>query len=314
MTAPVLFRRTSDPWGRPSEGAPPLHSTRSLLGSPKPLLDAWGRPISGADAPATPPTHGLTWPGALIAYRNLWDAFVVGTIRAGLSAAQAYRTLAAGGTVDAALEPIGAAHPDPAVYSALAEALEGGMNTELGNWNQFANKADWEIMLNAGSYLQEYQRVVRQVGTRDQPNIHMQFPAMNLPEPPGIDVQAVTIGQLQGIGVVASGVLELMGMGTSGAFETMGKVTESGQKVLGAAADTVVTLKDVLPWAIGGIGLLALALIVLAGTKTGSASIGSVARSIRVVPDPSPPSPRNLDPDALVVVPSPPELPPAAET
>lgn len=303
MPSPVLFRRTSDPWGRPSTGAPPLHSARSLLGEPKPRLDAWGRPLVGVDSapPVLPPTHGFTWAGELLAYRKLWDDYVMGTVRAGLAAGAAYRTLASGGAVsDPTLQPANV-QTDLTVYASLAGVMEDTANFDLQNWNQFAGKADWEIMVFAGNYLQEYQRIVKQVGQRDQPYIRRQFPALPLPAPPGLDAQAAVIGRLQGLSIVGSGVLELLGIGASGSLEVAGKVTAEGGKVLGAAADTVVTLADMLPWAIGGIGLLALALIVVAGTKAGSESIGHVSRAVRIVPDPSP---RGIDPDALIIVPS----------
>jgi hypothetical protein len=325
----VLLRVTGDPWGRPATTRPPLHSTRSLLGVPKARADAWGRKQvakTGDDPPAPPPTHGLTWAGELLAYRTLWDPYVLGVIQAELDGAGAYRTLAAGQKVEDAQAPaIGTNEhpPDAGTLALLATTLEASANNLLFRWNVHRDTPDWEIVVYAGNILQDEQKVVLQAGMHAQ-NLRTAFPKLPIPDPPTPSAQTAVLGRIESLGIVAHGVLELIGMAADGSVGTLGAIEKGAGSVAEATGDTLITLEKVLPWIVAGVGAIAALFVVAAMTKSGSRSITSVARAATLDPERGPveepreefvphaiPLPRRapalprreeLDPDALVMV------------
>jgi hypothetical protein len=222
------------------------HDVATLQG-PQPRRYNTGPIRAGADAPATPPTHGIVTPGDVLAYRALWDDYVTGTARA----AVAYPAPA---PANINLQRYGAHPPDASILQLQADTEQSYSDAIMLRWNVHANTPDATILLNAGSILQDFQDTVLRVGQFYQPLIAEDCPAVALPAVPSEDAQTQVIARLEGLGVVVHGVLQLLAIGAGGALDTYGAIGSVVKK--GAEAIT-----SPLPWiclGLAGVGALAL--------------------------------------------------------
>jgi hypothetical protein len=226
---------------------------------------------TGQAAPTAPadasPTHGLVTPGDVLSYRGLWDEYVMGTVRAGMACADAWDAAAAGAaqsppiTAPASinLAQFGAHPPDAATLRVLAQSERASATALETLWNLHANTPDEQIVLNAAAILQDFQSTVLKAGQVYQTDIRKQCPNIPLPAPPGLDVQARVIGQIEGLGILAHGLLQLLGEGTGGALETLGAIGKAASGVVEAGTSILKS-----PGAIvGGLAAIAVILVVL---------------------------------------------------
>jgi hypothetical protein len=209
-------------------------------------LDARGT-LSGL-----PSTLGLATPGDVLSYRNLWNDYVVGTARAAAACGAAWQALS-DGTTPATPPNVAefAVPPDTKTLALWATSNREIADSIMGSWNQHAGLKDWEIVASAAEILQDFQKVVRDVGTFYQPQIARDCPSLPLPTPPSLELQKQVIGQIEGLGILAHGVLQLFELGAGGALEAYHSI---GEKILNPT-----TLE------IGGVGVVLGVAATLAG-------------------------------------------------
>jgi hypothetical protein len=186
-------------------------------------------------------THGVVTPGDVLAYRSLWDDFVMGTARAAASCSAAWKAAADGtGPIPNASEF--AAPPDQKTLQLWANANQNISDSITSSWNQHAGLQDWEIVASAGDILVDFQKVVTDVGNFYQPQVKRDCPTLALPDPPGLGLQQQVVGQVEGLGILAHGVLQLFTKGAGGALEAY--------QTLGQKLTNPSTIE------IGGVGLI----------------------------------------------------------
>jgi hypothetical protein len=195
---------------------------------------------------------GAGWftPGDVLAYRQTWDPYVMGIVRA-LYACGALWT-----TKDPSIDLTHfAVPPDATTISIYASGLKTDGDGLLAQWNKWAGIPDWVVITDAQNILLDLQNTVQSAGQYYAAELKKYCPGIALPTPPGFDMQAQTIGRLEGLGIVAHGLLQLMGIGASGALETAGAI---GGGIVAAAKKTL----DFTPWLVGGAVVIAGAYIV----------------------------------------------------
>jgi hypothetical protein len=192
--------------------------------------------FSGPDPPATfvgvgalPGTLGLTLPGEVIAYRQLWDAYVVATANALYACAQR--------TPPARSNLTQAEFSD--VYNGFGQSL-------INSWNQHANSSDWQILVYANDYLQDFAQVVVSVGNFYRPQLQLACPDIALPPLPDVNDQSVVVSALESAKIITVGSLQLLGIGAGGAVEYVDKTGK-------AVANVVQTTVNYIPWLVGGV-------------------------------------------------------------
>jgi hypothetical protein len=227
------------------------------LGEARPEIVTLGRPSHGRPQRArstTPhwPTGlgGVVLPGDVLAYRKIWDAFVMGTARAAVACGAAWQSLADG---KAPLTPanIGqfAVPPDHKTLQLWAQLEQQKGDGIVSSWNMYAGLQDWEIVVSAGDILQDFQSIVRRVGEYYQPQILKDCPALVMPDPPSLELQQQVIAQIEGLGILTHGIMQLFVKGAEGALETYQTI---GQKIVSAPA-------------VGGIGVAVGVVVTIAG-------------------------------------------------
>jgi hypothetical protein len=220
----------------------------------------------GQAAPSTEPesSHGLVTPGDVLAYRKMWDDFVMGTARAALACADAWDAAAAGKTPTTAINTQQFARPpDQTTLKIWADSQRQNADSIVSSWNLYADTPDWQLVVQAGDILRHFQHTVLRVGQYYQPQIVKDCPALTLLAPPSFDLQQQTIARIEGLGILAHGVLQLIGIGASGALDTLGSIGSAATKVVTDVSSAVGAFASPLPW----IAIAAVAAVVLLGRR-----------------------------------------------
>jgi hypothetical protein len=298
-----LLERVSDPWGRSK--APLGEGVRARVLHNMIGQDAWGRyglreravpapkTKTGADAsatttaPETVPTHGFTGVGDVLAYRKMWDDYVLGVVQGCFLAACSLRAEAQGlpsftYTLRGAASPSTiAVYPraatgtsDPSVLATLASTYDSDGNWLLDRWNMDRDQADWKIVYYAGNILQDEQKTVEYAGQRAA-SLRAVFSSLPLPAPPEKSLQRDVIAHLEAGQYIASGVLQMF-VGAAGAeLKSAGAVVD----VLAEASKKAVNLIDWVPYLIvgGGVGIMVLVIWLSTRIKSVPTPLGAVA-------------------------------------
>lgn len=228
---------------------------------------------------------GDTTPGDVLAYRAMWNDYVL-AIACGLAIQGWALTQAAAGStptavpaatltsvcpnsstwVPANVNPLdlsGLAQQPPSqqLLTALAQVADNASDALLTQWNNYSGLTDLYITQNAASIVQGLQDTVLQAGQNYQPMLATVSPALAaaLPTGPDLSVQKQLIARLEGAGIVARGQIEAIKIGVGGAIEAVadiGKVAISpwlwiSAAVLAASAATVAVVYVVKTTGIG---------------------------------------------------------------
>lgn len=254
LSAPQLLEHGRDLEARLARLQGPLPGgprRRENTGPLSPAADP--RQIRVAEAAGLGADH--IGPGDVLAYRKLWDAYVMGTARAATAAAEAWDAAAAGTTP---ATPVNltqfATPPDGKTLTLWADSERTNANLIETAWNAHADTPDWQLLSQAGDILQDFQRVVLKVGQIYQPDIARDCPELPLPSPPATGNQTDVIAHLEGAGVVAHGLLQLLGIGVGGGLQTLGAIAV-------AAKDTVDKTVDKVAGALPAIAVCAAAAV-----------------------------------------------------
>jgi hypothetical protein len=214
---------------------------------------SYGRAIYGRSIGA-----GDTTPGDVLAYRAMWNDYVV-DIACGLSIQGWALAQAAAGTVPG---PLDSAHlaslnicpnsstwvpngvvpidlsglaqqpPSASLLTSLSQIANDSSAALLDQWNNFAGLPDVQVTQQAASILEAYQDTVLQAGQQYQPSLATVSPALAaaLPTGPDKSLQKQLIARIEGAGILARGTLKVIGIGIGGAVESIGNaVTEAGK-------------------------------------------------------------------------------------
>lgn len=190
-------------------------------------------------------------PGDVLAYRQMWDAFVMGTIRGVSTVAQSMHNVAEN-------PPDGV---DPATLHQLGDAEQQWADAVLAEWNQFAGLSDEDILFQSHVILPAYWHTVQKCF--DKQNDEKNPPAgqvslstgITWPDVPDFNAQQDLIAHLEGLGLVTKGAVQLVG--------------DSAQRGAGLALGAVGGALGALPWqvwagvAVAGVSVLMLGAVAL---------------------------------------------------
>jgi hypothetical protein len=206
---------------------------------------------------ATGAGEGIVTPGDVLAYRKIWDDYVMGTARAAVACAAAWRAFAAQAPPATAPNVAQFAVPPDARTLALWAAHQDQIAESITTaWNAHAGKQDYEVVLLASSILADFQNAVLRVGRDYQPQIAHDCPALALPKPPSVEAQKEVVGRIEGLKILAHGVLQIFAIGVDGALETVAQI---GHDIEDAGKAASRSLPVVAAIVVGGVLLLALA-------------------------------------------------------
>jgi hypothetical protein len=193
---------------------------------------------------------GIVLPSDVIAYRTMWNAYVVGVAQAFLQCQTMWQNAAAGQTNTGANLAQFASPPDATTLGLWENAQSLNSQSIMSMWNAHAGLSDAEIVLIAGGILQDFQNVVKAVGQQYVPQLLRDCPNIAVPSPPSFDLQAQVIGQIQGTGILANGVLQILGIGASGALDT---AVSLGHWIKESADKVIDTATSWWAWALGAV-------------------------------------------------------------
>jgi hypothetical protein len=220
------------------------------------------------------PAFGLTilpaTPGDVLAYRSMWDPYVMGMLRAMKSTGDAF---------------VAVSQNPPAGYTAqtlltYGTSLQNEADALLKLWNLYAGLDSASILLRAGDIVKTYQDVVQRVSKVRVDPLFKQFSVVKkLPSPPDTNVQDQVISRLEGLSLATKGFLQLFSVGAADDLKSVGQAT--GTIVAGAVAGAgnaiapvAHSIWEIVPWwvwAAGGVLLVGAGIVVLKASPAGIA-------------------------------------------
>lgn len=187
---------------------------------------------------------GIFTPGDVLLYRNMWDDYVLDTVRVCQSCSAEYTSLAQGEQNPAAKD----------AENALATSIGKMGDDLLAQWNVFAGKSDDFIVLNGATIVETFQNTVKSAGnvraSLEQNHCPMSFLAQDgsiqTPSPgPDTSLQLQIISRIEGVGVLAAGILEILVGTAEGTVQVVGKAADfAAQQAKGIAG----ALSTPWPW------------------------------------------------------------------
>jgi hypothetical protein len=169
--------------------------------------------------------------GDVLAYRNLWNDYVINSIRAINTCADSFDAVAKN---------------PPAGYTAQqltdnAAAYRKVASLYLQDWNQFAGTSDTDIIVQSTIILTAQQDLVKRIGALHTSDTLCQ--TLLAIQPPSLDLQNQVLSRTEALGLVAHGVLQFFTASTvTGLQVVAGDVVAP---ITGAVAKTVW---DIIPW------------------------------------------------------------------
>jgi hypothetical protein len=204
---------------------------------------------------------GVVLPSDILAYRAMWDQYVLDTVRVCYDCSQAFANVAA-------------QQPDAATQQQLQQLStlykQDGDNI-LAAWNVWANVSDATIVLQGADVLQQEQQVVitaghqRELLTTSTITCALTYhdAAGNVVNAiPGADpnMQAQLIARIEGLGILGSGILQVFVESTAAGLKTVGS---AAQWLAQQGKQLVETTTSSLPWIIAGIAVIGAAGVAL---------------------------------------------------
>jgi hypothetical protein len=140
----------------------------------------------------------ITTPGDVLAYRNLWDPYVVGTLQG----------------INQCGDVLLAVSANPPAGISAQTLVDMGNNYHdlatkyLAEWNQFAGLQDIDIVAQGGLILTTFQDIVQRLGKLRADPSFSTYCVSKMPDPPSLDVQKAVLSRIEGLGILAHGVLQ----------------------------------------------------------------------------------------------------------
>jgi hypothetical protein len=190
---------------------------------------------------------GIVTPGDVLAYRALWNQYVLDSVGSAQYCATSLNNVAGGsqGAQDATTA---------ANLQGQATALDTQATAILTQWNLYANQTDDFIVLQGAQILQTFQQTVVNAGnlraqmTSSTVTCSLEYIASNgqlTIAVPGPDpsLQAQVIARIEGLGILGSGILQILLGTASNALQAGGSATQWVAKTAGNLVETVLS-----PW------------------------------------------------------------------
>ena len=169
--------------------------------------------------------------GDALSYRNLWNDYVMNSIRAINECADSFDTVAKNPPAGYTAQEL----TDNAVAYRKVAALY------LQDWNQFAGTSELDIIAQAGVITQAQQDLVKRIGAMHTSDT-LCTKLMTI-DPPAWDLQNAVVSRLEALGIVSEGSLQFLGKSTTTGLEVMAR--DVAAPLLAGASKT---LWDVVPW------------------------------------------------------------------
>lgn len=199
---------------------------------------------------------GFTTPGDVLLYRNMWNDYVIDTVRVSAACAQAYGSLAQNEQNAAA----------KAAEEQMSVSLQKTSDDLLALWNVYAGWSDDLIVGNGAQILKSYQDTVVTAG-----NVRATMAGDKCPmsyidkngqivapvDGPDKSLQVQVISRIEGLGILAGGVLEIIEATGAGAVKFVGTAAQWAGKQAEKAANILST-----PWPYVAIAVVAGGVIV----------------------------------------------------
>jgi hypothetical protein len=204
------------------------------------------RPFDAAERFPSGDSTGLGFvaPSDVLLYRNMWNDYVLDTIRVASACATSYASLAQNEqNADA-----------KAAESAMSVSLQKTSDDLLALWNLYANQTDDFIVANGGSIVQQYQQAVVTAGSVRQTLVGDKCPmtyidANNNIVPavagPDTGLQVKVISRIEGLGILAKGILQIIVGTAEGAVHVVGSAADWADKQTSKLANV---LSEPWPW------------------------------------------------------------------
>jgi hypothetical protein len=192
---------------------------------------------------------GLVTPGDILAYRAVWDQYVLDTVRVCLDCGQALQ--------DSAAQQNNSESP---VAAALGKQWVADGNNLYAQWNIWQNLSDSNKVLQGAAILQSYQQTVLACGTERGlltsgtitcSLTYHDAQGQVVAAAPGADpsLQVRAIARLEGLGILGDGILQILVQGAGDALVEAGSAASYAAKL---AANTTSWLLSPWTWAIAG--------------------------------------------------------------
>jgi hypothetical protein len=187
---------------------------------------------------------GFVTPGDVLLYRNMWNDFVLDTVRVASGCSQAYASLSQTEQNPAA----------KAAETAMATSLQKTSDDLLALWNVFAGKTDDFIVLNGADVLKSFQDTVVTAGNVRATLVGDQCPMsyidanaqiVQASTGPDTSLQVQVISRIEGLGILGAGVLQIMVGTAEGAVHLVGSAAQWAGRQAEKAANILGTP---FPW------------------------------------------------------------------
>jgi hypothetical protein len=169
------------------------------------LLAARLKKLGGIAEFGAMPGHQV---GDVLAYRRMWDPYVLSVARALLAAGDAWEHRSPG-INENILSP--AAAGNPKTFDRIAAAYRQYAQDLMSSWNAHAGLPSQDIFLQSSAILADEQAVVDRIGSFYLPQLRRDAPGLSLPDPPSFDLQRSVVAELEGAGIAAKGILHIVG-------------------------------------------------------------------------------------------------------
>jgi hypothetical protein len=197
---------------------------------------------------------GIVFPGDILAYRAMWDQYVLDTVRVCYDCSEAFAN-------------VSVEQNDPTTAQQLAQLsaqYKQDGDKILAEWNVWRDIKAYTIVLQAADILEQEQQVVlsagkqREVLTTGTITCALTYhdaegnvvSAIQGADP---NVQAQIIARIEGLGILGKGVLQIFTESTAAGVQAAG---DAAQWLLKRGKEVVETTTSYLPWIIFGIAAI----------------------------------------------------------
>jgi hypothetical protein len=128
--------------------------------------------------------------GYLLAFRKLWDPYVLGAARIEAQAAEAWHAVAEDKEPSTLINLAQfAATPDNTTIKLYGDLHQQTSDTDMSTWNQFAGKSTTEMLMLKDVILEAFQNLILSIGTQDVKALVKDCPQLKYPNPPSVEEQ-----------------------------------------------------------------------------------------------------------------------------